>query len=115
MALSLEQISNRKKKSVDIEKKDRPVRPWEVKQETSQSFSGNLAVKRAREIVEKNNEMVDELRAYKSSVNSVNEVENYIQKREEKFNNLVSKTTDVQKIKTSRGILGRFKKAFLGH
>jgi hypothetical protein len=117
MALSLEQVNNNKKKNLqaNIEIKDKANRPWETKTNNIQSFSGNNAAKKAREIVEKNNQLVDEIRSLKVSQESVNEVESYIQEREKQFEELTESAVDVQKIKTHRGFLGRIKKAVLGH
>jgi len=117
MALSLEQVNNNKKKNIqaNLDVKEKANRPWESKSSGSQSYAGNLAAKKARAIVEKNNQIVDDIRSFKVSPESVNAVEGYIEERTKQFDNLVDSTMVVQKIKTKKGILGRFKRAVLGH
>ena len=114
MALSLKELSNKKKQNaLSQEDRIKPTRPWESKRETAQSFAGNIAVKKAREIVEKNNSLVQDIRSVHACPESLGQVEKYIKEREDSFDNLVAKGAEVQKINTARGVLGKFKRAFL--
>lgn len=117
MALSLEQVNNNKKKNIqaNIEIKEKANRPWENKTNSVQSFSGNHAAKKAREIVEKNNQLIDDIRSFSVSPQSIEQVETYIQEREKQFENIVDPAMDIQKIKTKKSFLGRIKSAVLGH
>jgi len=117
MALSLEQVSNNKKKNIqaNIDIKEKANRPWENKTNNIQSYAGNHAAKKAKEIVDKNNELINEIRSVNVSAESVDRVESYIREREKQFEDMSDPAMDIQKIKTKKSFLGRIKSAVLGH
>lgn len=114
MALRLQDLGNKKKKAVTADiLGPKPIRPWEAKADTAQSFSGNSAVKKAQVIVNRNNEIVAKLRHSFVSDETVADVESYIKNREKQFSELIKKGIQVKKIKVARGILGHFKSVLL--
>jgi hypothetical protein len=116
MALSLDQIKSKKKlntSSTEVEK-PKAQRPWVMEHKTNKSFSGHHAVRKAQEIVEKNNEMVLKLRDEYINSEAVLKADQYIAGRNEVFENLESSQENAQKIKVPSSLFNRVKRALFG-
>ena len=115
MALSLEQVSKKKNNLNDVFSgvESKSTRPWEKKSDISESFQGNYAVKRAQEIVENNNKLVQKLRENIVSHDEVLKVETYIEEREKSFSDIANNIDNVKRIKTTESFFKRMKDSFL--
>lgn len=93
-------------------KQKKIVRPWEKNNDIQNSFSGNQALNRAKEIVTKNNTMVEDLRRAGAQEKNIEAIERLIREKEIEFENLEKKDFNQRKIASNKGILGRMKNLF---
>jgi len=115
MALSLNQLNskNDKKSSQDESKKN--IRPWKTSVDIGQSYAGNHAAKKAREIAAKNDGLINQIRLDGASLETVSEIESIIRTREKQFEELEFKNIKHQKIKSKGEFLSKFKRALFDH
>ncbi|EQC45537.1 hypothetical protein [Bacteriovorax sp. Seq25_V] len=115
MALSLDQINSKKSFTANSEETKKNIRPWKSNDQFGKSFSGNLAVKKAREIANRNNELVESLRGDNASEAHVSSIEKFIRAKEEEFENLEKQEMHHRRIQARGGVIGKFKNLIFGH
>ncbi len=115
MALSLDQISSKKTFNSNSDEVKKNIRPWKSNDQFGKSFSGNLAVKKAREIANRNNELVESLRGDDANKDQVSSIEKFIKAKEEEFENLEKQEIQHRRIKARGGVIGKFKNMIFGH
>ena len=96
MAIGLSQVNkaNKKKAQEVVLNKEKTTRPWEAVSANGGNHGAIQAVKKAREIVHKNNVMVEEIRSFGASETTVNEVEQIIQERHDSFDKIIEKKSE---------------------
>lgn len=115
MALTLEKINNSKKTTTVKSDEKKNIRPWKTSNELGNSFSGTMAAKKAKEIIEKNNFIIDQIRLEGASEKSVNSIEDLIRKKEYEFENLENKEINMRQIASSASLFSRVKSLIIGH
>lgn len=116
MALSLDQITEKKDKKILEEKasttEKKTVRPWSKNESSSNIYAGQMAFQKAQDIKNKNNSLVDQLRM-QASPSNIQKIENLIRAKELEFENLEKVDPSFRKIKTNKGLIYKFKNLFL--
>lgn len=99
-------------KPVQLDDRQQQQRPWEAKQQAQKSAVAGIAVKRAKEVVLKNEEMARQLRKSFTSAQKELELEMYIENREKEFLNIDNSKNMInskERIKTHRSFLKRLR------
>lgn len=117
MAIGLEdlncnQIKNQKMPHQD---KERVLRPWEGYEKLgnqTRTITAREAVKKARLIVDKNENMAKELRVDRVPQKVINDLENKMLKKEEQFFISEEKTINFEKIKNKKTLVRFIKGLF---